>query len=186
MSKRFNKLDSNLVFDGKWEKVYENRYQDTSDGHEFTYLTFAPHHAGSIFAVTPDEKVVLTRQYRFGIEDWMIELPGGKVDEGEDKAKSAIRELKEETGYEVEFENLTYLGESYPRAHRSSSKHELFIATHARKVSEPKLDREEDIETILMSLDELRDRIESGEIKNVLLQAMYYRYLSHKEKLAHK
>jgi ADP-ribose pyrophosphatase len=44
------------------------------------------------------DRMVLVRQYRFSIDDYIYELPAGLVDEGEDYAKAGIRELKEETG----------------------------------------------------------------------------------------
>lgn len=46
------------------------------------------------------EKLVLIRQYRYSIGDYIYELPAGLVDEGEDYSKTAVREMKEETGLE--------------------------------------------------------------------------------------
>lgn len=42
--------------------------------------------------------VVLVRQYRFSIDDFVYEFPAGLVDKGEDPAQAGIREMKEETG----------------------------------------------------------------------------------------
>lgn len=44
------------------------------------------------------EKVVLIRQYRYPIDDYIYEFPAGLVDAGEDHVSAAVRELKEETG----------------------------------------------------------------------------------------
>lgn len=180
MSKYFKKLDTKLVFDGKWEKVYETTYQDTRDGHEFDFLTFGPGYSGGVFAVTEDEKVVLTRQYRFGVEDYVLELPGGGIAEGEDPGEAIVRELTEETGYEISIENMTHLGFVWPMSHRSSRSHELYIATGAKFTGEVSREREEEIETVLMSLDELGAMIRKGEIHNLVLQTLYYRYLDWK------
>lgn len=44
------------------------------------------------------DKVVMVRQYRFSIDDYVYEFPAGLVDAGETYAESGARELKEETG----------------------------------------------------------------------------------------
>lgn len=44
------------------------------------------------------DHVVLVRQYRFSIDDFVYEFPAGLVDKGEDPAQAGIREMKEETG----------------------------------------------------------------------------------------
>lgn len=51
------------------------------------------------------DRMVLVRQYRFSIDDYVYELPAGLVDEGETYAQAGARELKEETG--LDFSPLT-------------------------------------------------------------------------------
>src|SRR5690242_13102068 len=53
----------------------------------------------NIIALTRDERVVLVRQYRAGVDRVCLEIPGGMVDPGEEPAQAAARELVEETGY---------------------------------------------------------------------------------------
>lgn len=57
-----------------------------------------------IFPVLKDEpeKVVMIRQYRYPLDDYIYELPAGLIDEGENAAQSAVREMKEETGLSFE------------------------------------------------------------------------------------
>ncbi len=58
-----------------------------------------------VVAIVPlddDGNVLLVRQYRLAAEDALLEVPAGMVDEGEDIAVAAQRELREETGYRAE------------------------------------------------------------------------------------
>jgi ADP-ribose pyrophosphatase len=53
----------------------------------------------NVLALTDDQRVVLVRQYRPGIDRVCLEIPGGIIDPGEDPCAAATRELAEETGY---------------------------------------------------------------------------------------
>ena len=48
------------------------------------------------------DRVVLVRQYRYSIDDYIYEFPAGLVEEGEGDREAGIRELKEETGLSLE------------------------------------------------------------------------------------
>ena len=48
-----------------------------------------------------EEKIVLIRQYRCPLDDYIYEFPAGLVDEGEDFKTAGVRELKEETGLDL-------------------------------------------------------------------------------------
>jgi len=53
----------------------------------------------NVVAVTADERIVLVRQFRFGINAFSLEIPGGVIETGEDPLAAGLRELSEETGY---------------------------------------------------------------------------------------
>ena len=54
----------------------------------------------NVIPITKDQKVVMIKQYRFGSQEISLEIPGGMVDAGEEVFSAAIREMKEETGYD--------------------------------------------------------------------------------------
>lgn len=58
------------------------------------------------------ENIITLREYRYPIRSWQTELPGGLIDLGETPKQAAVRELKEETGYEAE--EVISLGYFYP------------------------------------------------------------------------
>ena len=64
--------------------------------------------AVSILTVTPDDKIVLVKQYRKAIEKISYEIPAGKLEVGENgsEKEAALRELEEETGYTGDLELL--------------------------------------------------------------------------------
>jgi len=53
----------------------------------------------NVVALTPDRRVILVRQFRFGTDEFSLEVPGGVIERGEDPVAAAVRELAEETGY---------------------------------------------------------------------------------------
>ncbi len=119
--------------------------------------------AATAFAITEDNKVILLRQYRHPIGEVVIETPGGFVDEGEDFATAMKRELVEETGYQ--FENVEYLGKSAANPGVLNNYTQMYMATGGKKVGEQKLDHNEELELMIVSLEELIGLVISQEIK---------------------
>src|SRR5215471_9810393 len=65
------------------------------------------HHSGSVVVLAVDDsratpRVLLERQYRHAAQDYLWEVPAGRIDPGENELNAAKRELIEETGYRAE------------------------------------------------------------------------------------
>ncbi|MDZ4835425.1 MAG: NUDIX hydrolase [Candidatus Melainabacteria bacterium] len=61
------------------------------------------HNGGVVIAAQPAaDRVLLIKQYRYSIDEELIELPAGRIEKGEDPFPAAGRELREETGFEAE------------------------------------------------------------------------------------
>jgi ADP-ribose pyrophosphatase len=114
----------------------------------------------TVLAITPDEKVVLARQYRPGPERVLDEMPGGRIEVGETPQRGAIRELAEETGYvgDVTVVGFTWL------ASNAVIRRWAAIATNCRPEAELDLDDVEFCEPTLMSLREFRVHLRSGQL----------------------
>lgn len=132
-----------------------------------------------VFALTPPREVVLVRQYRYGIDDVIVELPAGSIDRGEDPLACARRELAEETGYTaVRWEPL-FVVPAEPV--RSNSYLHAFLAFDAAPTHAQKLDVTEAIEPFTVPLEEIRPMLRADAIGSVSCVAVAYAALDRLE-----
>ncbi|XXQ69074.1 NUDIX hydrolase [Neisseriaceae bacterium B1] len=118
--------------------------------------------AACVLAVTADEKVVLVRQWRHAAGKAMLEIPAGKLDEGEDPAQCALRELGEETPYTAE--RVEKILSFYSAPGFCDEVLHVYRAININKNSTLSPDDDELVETELLSKDEARAAMASGEI----------------------
>ena len=126
----------------------------------------------NVIPVTPDEQVVMVRQYRHGIREVTLEIPGGLVGPDDTPLEAARRELLEETGYEAE--DIRFIGAAHPQPAILNNRHLTFLATNVRKTAELRLDEGEDIEVVLVPLSEVKGKIAGGEITNGMVILAFY------------
>lgn len=118
--------------------------------------------AATAFALTADNKVVLVKQYRYPIAEVSLETPGGFVDEGEAFDTAMKRELLEETGYE--FDQVEYLGKFAANPGVLNNYTEMFFATGGSKVAGQSLDKNEEIEVVELSIEEVIEQVMAQKI----------------------
>jgi len=135
----------------------------------------------NVVAFTKDQKVVLVRQYRHGIQDVTLEFPGGIVEDGEDPLEGAKRELLEETGYASD--QVIEVGRVYPNPAMQVNHLRCFIAFDAQKVGGQNLDDGEDIEVDLIPLDELIALAKDGQFPNALQLAVLFHALAYLKRI---
>ena len=128
----------------------------------------------NIIPLTPDNKVVLIEQYRHGVRDITLEIPGGLIEVHDTPAVAASRELREETGYREE--ELISLGWVHPNPALQDNRCYTFVATNVVLEGSQKLDEKEDIEVVLYPLKEIPGLIRGGAITNSLILAAFYRF----------
>ena len=116
-----------------------------------------------VLALTPESEIVLVREFRPGVEDMLLELPGGGIDAGESPNDAAARELLEETGYAGAVEEV---GSIVDCAYSTRIRH-VFVARDVRPVREPSPDRGEGTEVALLPLERFREHLRSGRLTDV-------------------
>ena len=114
--------------------------------------------SANVVAITPDQEIILVRQYRFGIQKETLEIPGGMVEGGEDIQAACARELLEETGYSSNSWHAIGTIQSNP-VFMNNLLHQ-FIATDVVLTNEHlDLDPGEQIEVVKMPIPKVKELI---------------------------
>ena len=129
----------------------------------------------NVVALTPERRLVVVRQYRFGTGTVTTEIPGGVIDHGEAPEAAARRELREETGYTAE--SWRALGPVEPNPAFQNNLCHHYLAEGARPTHALDLDPGEDIVVDTLDLEEVRAGIRSGGIRHSLVISALSRVL---------
>lgn len=125
----------------------------------------------NIIPITEDGKVVLVRQYRIGIDNDTVEIPGGVADADDQNFQdTAIREMTEETGY-VPLPGARCLPvvTNYPNPAIQGNRVHSFIIGPVRKETSQNLDSGEMIDVLEVPIAEIPRMINNGEIDHALI-----------------
>lgn len=106
-------------------------------------------------ALTEDNQVIVVRQYRHAAEEVVLELPGGCIEKDESPEQAVRRELLEETGYK--FKEVELLSLLYANPATAKNKTYCYLAKGGKRVAQQNLDRGEEIEIELVSLEKLKE-----------------------------
>jgi len=172
--------NSKTIFDSKWLTLSENSYLLPNGQIGEEYLQMKRKDYVLIFAMDKEENILLERQYRRGIDDFNYELPAGNIERDETPETTAIREMKEETGYDIVVEKVSLI---YPQPAYIEQLAYIVIAKIKGEQGEITREFDEYIEMQFVKLGALKAMIAKGEIKDMGLISALGFYLSYsKEK----
>lgn len=120
-------------------------------------------HPGAVcvIPVTEEGKIVLIRQYRKPLDRIIVEIPAGKLEQGEDPLVCAKRELEEETAYTTN--HLEHVISFYTSPGFADELVHVYYTNQLLK-GEAKLDEDEFLEVIEVTLEEAIKMVENQEI----------------------
>jgi ADP-ribose pyrophosphatase len=160
------------VYENRLFRVLERKSRSALTGQTHSFFVLSTQHWVNVVALTPDGKVVLIRQFRHGSGKLTLEIPGGAVDPGEEPLAAAVRELREETGYTAA--EWRHLGTVEPNPAIQENLCHTFVALDAVPAGGQEMDATEEIEVVTAKLEEVPEKIASGEICHALVVSAFF------------
>jgi len=162
MDKREKVLSQHVVYRGRILNLRVDNVRVPSG--KRAYREVIEHNpAVGLIPLTSDGKVLLVSQFRYAVNEEILEIPAGIVEQGEDFETAALRELQEEVGYTAS--ELSQVGNFYSSPGFSNELLSIFVA---RGLSPSKLPEDDDefIQIIPVDIGNLDDMLKAGRIKD--------------------
>ena len=158
-----NKISSKIIYQGR---LLDVRRDEVRLPNGTTSIREWIKHPGAVCIIPclPDNKIALIRQYRYPLQQEMIELPAGKLDKNEIPENCAMRELEEEIGYRAE--KLTFLTNIHPAIGFADEVMGLYLAENLVKTASNQ-DEDEFLELIPTPLAKAVKMVWDGVITDV-------------------
>lgn len=159
---------------GRWVRLHtrvfdvqEVRYRHPVRQTESDFVVIRAPDWVNVVALTPGGELVLVRQFRFGIDGFSLEIPGGVMEPGEDPISAGRRELQEETGFAGGAARL--LGSVHPNPAIQSNRCHYVLIEAAVRSHELAWDADEEIHLEMMPVDEAVRLARTGAITHALV-----------------
>lgn len=168
----WQRLASEIVYACRIFSLRRDRARFSRDDAEHDFHVIESTDWVNIVPVTPNGEVVLVRQFRHGIRDCTLEIPGGMVDPGESPLVAARREMVEESGYDSS--RIEVLGSIHPNPAILNNRCHSFVAFDVERRHEPTFDSTEETEIVLTPLSRIPHLIRGGDITHALVVVAFH------------
>ena len=177
---RLRRLDRKTVYNGAVLDFCRDTVQ-LPDGktEEWDFIHHRKGGGACVVPVLPDGRILMIRQYRPAVGRETLELPAGGRDAEESTARTAARELREETGYRAA--DLHYLCTLDTAVAYCDEQTDIYLAEGLTADGTPQPDEAEDIRTVSCKTEELLSMIASGEIRDAKTVAGILAYVARKD-----
>jgi 8-oxo-dGTP pyrophosphatase MutT (NUDIX family) len=170
---RWEKLADATIATTRVLDLHRTRFRHPRRNVERDFVVIRPPDWVNVIALTPDHHLVLVRQFRFGIDTFSLEIPGGCLEAGEDPVVAGLRELREETGYAGSAARL--LGSVHPNPAIQSNRSHFLLVENATSTGELEWDADEEIEVTTQPVDEVLALARAGGITHgLVLDALFH------------
>jgi ADP-ribose pyrophosphatase len=170
---KWRMIDAERVYATPIFDLYKRKAAHERRGERNFYIIEAPGWV-NIIPLTPAGEVVMVRQFRHGVSDFTLEIPGGMIDPHEqDPAVAARREMIEESGYDSG--EIIPLGKVHPNPAIQPNWCYSFFARGVRKIAEPHLNEggAEETEVVMVPLADIKKMIATNVITHALVIAAF-------------
>jgi ADP-ribose pyrophosphatase len=162
----FQVVSTKILFEHPWVRIVQDTLEHGGFSQEYIYLE-SPAEAVGTVGVTQDTQIILTHQYRHPVRVEIYDLPGGRINTGEQPVDAARREFEEETGFFPKcIEPLGYYNQ-FPGSLKAAT--HLFFA-HDLVATRQNLDESEFLDIVFKPVNEVLDMILDGEVIDGSLQ----------------
>ncbi len=171
----WKKNGSKPIGDFRIFKLRSDLYVNPRTGKEHDFFVLDTVGWVNVVAVTPNNELVMVQQFRIGSQTVELEIPGGMMDPHEnDPVATAIRELREETGYEGE--NARLLCQVWSNPAILNNKTFTVLIENCRLKHAVEFDSGEDLITRLVPVDEISKLVAEEKIGHSLVVVALYHF----------
>ncbi len=164
---RWEKLGQKSVAQTRVLELTSAQYRHPRHGTERDFVVISASDWVNVLALTAAGELVLVRQFRFGIDAFSLEIPGGIMEAGEDPIEAGLRELREETGFAGQRARL--LGSTNPNPAIQSNRCHFVLVEDAVRTAALEWDADEEIEVDPRPVAEVLALARSGGITHALV-----------------
>jgi ADP-ribose pyrophosphatase len=167
-------LEQHLIAETRIFRLIAERWRSPRTGVEHVFSNIDSVDFVNVVALDTEGRLLMIRQFRFGTREFTLEVAGGMCEPGEDPIVTAVRELREETGYVGT--KVTPLGHCEPNPAIFNNRAHMFLIEGCAHSGELVLDPGEDIEVVAIPVDEVFELLHTGQITHALVSVALQRF----------